>query len=187
MSTRPIQYRARARLKHFMKGAPEKHVDDFLQKMHALTESYERLHRIMHLEIAEKGIRNVTLRALADRVRASMKAHHSRRLKMVGVEANSERSRIFRIIDGAMIDMVKQHPDYLTSKGYRAARMSAVKRILGGLLGYVKETRKSLARTGSGKRVKGKLETGAVPVVVIHGPAADEVGTTSPSPTSANG
>lgn len=44
--------------------------------------------------------------------------------------------QVWRIIDGAVLDCFKHHPEYLTENGKRAARESIVKRATGAIIGY---------------------------------------------------
>jgi hypothetical protein len=47
--------------------------------------------------------------------------------------------QIWRVVDGAVLDAFKNHPDYLTHKGSRnqTARRSVVKRVTGSVLSYL--------------------------------------------------
>ena len=44
--------------------------------------------------------------------------------------------KIWRIVDGAVADAFAAHPDYLTPKGARTARLSIVKRVTGSLSSF---------------------------------------------------
>lgn len=54
--------------------------------------------------------------------------------------------QLWRIVDGAVADALKAHPDYLTDKGTRSARSSIVKRVTGAVIGYAGETAKGRFR-----------------------------------------
>lgn len=60
-----------------------------------------------------------------------------RRYKRTRIPKGDSRYRqIWRVVDGAVADALKMHPDYLTSKGSWAARESIVKRVTGAITGY---------------------------------------------------
>lgn len=50
--------------------------------------------------------------------------------------------QLWRIVDGAVRDALKMHPDYLTRKGWSgsAARRSIVKRVTGSVMGFVEQS-----------------------------------------------
>jgi hypothetical protein len=52
--------------------------------------------------------------------------------------------RLWRVVDGAVADAFKMHPDYLTEKGRRgrAARLSVVKRVIGAVVGFAGQSAK---------------------------------------------
>lgn len=56
-----------------------------------------------------------------------------KRLRPPKHEPHSEYHRLWRVIDGAIKDCFTKHPDYLTPKGNRLARLSLVKRVAGQL------------------------------------------------------
>lgn len=49
--------------------------------------------------------------------------------------------QLWRLVDGAVKDCFKKHPDYLTLKGHiqHRARQSINKRVVGTILGYTQE------------------------------------------------
>ena len=53
--------------------------------------------------------------------------------------------QLWRVVDGAIMDALKQHPDYLTDKGRRdrAARISIAKRVTGAIMGYTEQSVRS--------------------------------------------
>lgn len=48
---------------------------------------------------------------------------------------------LFRMVEGAVIDCFKMHPDYLTDKGKRTAVQSVTKRVVGNIAGHAKQVR----------------------------------------------
>lgn len=52
--------------------------------------------------------------------------------------------QVWRVVDGAIRDAFKHHPDYLTVKGTRAhcARRSVAKRVTGALLSYLEQSKR---------------------------------------------
>lgn len=44
--------------------------------------------------------------------------------------------QLWSVVDGAVVDAFKNHPDYLTPKGRVSARPSIVKRVTGTVLGF---------------------------------------------------
>lgn len=44
--------------------------------------------------------------------------------------------QLWSVVDGAVVDAFKNHPDYLTPKGRKSARTSVVKRVTGTVLGF---------------------------------------------------
>jgi hypothetical protein len=50
--------------------------------------------------------------------------------------------RLWRIVDGAVMDAFKMHPDYLSDKGRRgrAARLSVVKRVTGAVTSFAEQS-----------------------------------------------
>lgn len=47
---------------------------------------------------------------------------------------------LWRVVDGAVADAFLQHPEYLSPAGQRMARQSITKRVVGSILGLVRET-----------------------------------------------
>lgn len=54
-------------------------------------------------------------------------------------------SELWRIVDGAVADAFKCHPDYLTPKGHRSARTSVTKRVTGTVLGFAEQSARGRA------------------------------------------
>ena len=50
--------------------------------------------------------------------------------------------QLWRIVDGAVIDVFKSHKDYLSPKGRRSAKNSIVKRVTGTVLGFAEQSAK---------------------------------------------
>jgi len=57
--------------------------------------------------------------------------------------------RLWRMVEGAVMDAFTSHPDYLTDRGSRAAVESVTKRVVGTLVGHANETRKGGRLGGS--------------------------------------
>lgn len=55
--------------------------------------------------------------------------------------------QMWRIVDGAVTDALTHHPDYLTAKGTRAARISVVKRVTGAVLSFAEASAKGRPRS----------------------------------------
>lgn len=58
-----------------------------------------------------------------------------KKIKPLKHEPHSDYHKIWRIVDGAVRDCFKHHPDYLTGKGHVDARTSIVKRVTGAIHG----------------------------------------------------
>lgn len=50
--------------------------------------------------------------------------------------------RLWRMVEGAVTDAFRSHPEYLTEAGARSAIESVTKRVVGSLVGHAQETRK---------------------------------------------
>lgn len=65
-------------------------------------------------------------------------------------DPHSDYHRIWRIVDGAVRDTFKHHPEYLTDAGHRSAQVSIIKRVAGALAGHVfREDQQGSGRDGS--------------------------------------
>lgn len=53
---------------------------------------------------------------------------------------------LWGIVDGAVVDAFKNHPDYLTPKGQRSARTSVVKRVCGTVLSFAEQSAQGRVR-----------------------------------------
>lgn len=47
-------------------------------------------------------------------------------------------AKLWSVIDGAVTDAIKSHPDYVTEKGYDSMVNSITKRVVGQVVGYLK-------------------------------------------------
>lgn len=57
------------------------------------------------------------------------------------VKAESHQ-QLWRLVEGAVYDAFRAHPDYLTARGERLAVQSITKRVVGQLVGHASEARK---------------------------------------------
>ena len=53
----------------------------------------------------------------------------------------SDHLKLWSIVEGAVTDTFKTHPEYLTDRGQRSAVESVTKRVVGQLVGLAPETR----------------------------------------------
>lgn len=53
-----------------------------------------------------------------------------------------DHQRLWRMVEGAVVDTFKSHPDYLTAKGAHSVVPSVTKRVVGTLVGHAKEAQK---------------------------------------------
>lgn len=49
-------------------------------------------------------------------------------------------AELWGVVDGAVVDAFKNHPDYLTPKGQKSARTSVVKRVCGTVLSFAEQS-----------------------------------------------
>lgn len=54
----------------------------------------------------------------------------------------ADHGRLWRLVEGAVVDAFQSHPDYLTDKGRATAVESVTKRVVGTLAGFAQEVRK---------------------------------------------
>lgn len=66
---------------------------------------------------------------------------------MATATAREPYSRLWRVVDGAVRDAFRMHPDYLTRKGNRNARNSVTKRVTGTVLGFALEEARGRLQT----------------------------------------
>lgn len=62
--------------------------------------------------------------------------------------------QLWRIVDAAVLETFKAHPDYLTERGAKLARQSINKRVVGAILGFAEESAKH--RSGASPAVDTK-------------------------------
>jgi len=55
-------------------------------------------------------------------------------------KADDRYRRLWRIVDGAVVDAFVHHPEYLTERGRNAARLSIVKRVTGAIMGFAEQS-----------------------------------------------
>lgn len=60
-----------------------------------------------------------------------------------------DHKKLWRMVEGAVVDAFRSHPDYLTAHGDRAAVESITKRVVGTLVGNAYEVRKHSRSGGS--------------------------------------
>lgn len=69
-----------------------------------------------------------------------------------------DHGRLWRLVEGGVVDAFRCHPDFLTQAGHRSAVQSVTKRVVGQLVGYAKERqergRPDNAGGGSGGRAE---------------------------------
>lgn len=63
-------------------------------------------------------------------------------LRGAGPMRKGEHQRLWRLIEGGVVDALKSHPEYLTEAGRRTAVCSITKRVAGQLVGHFSEARK---------------------------------------------
>ncbi|WOI34750.1 hypothetical protein R1T40_08500 [Tritonibacter scottomollicae] len=50
-----------------------------------------------------------------------------------------DHGRLWRLVEGAVVDAFRNHPDFLTVSGHRSAVQSVTKRVVGQLVGHAKQ------------------------------------------------
>lgn len=77
-----------------------------------------------------------------------------------------EHQRLWRMVEGAVLDAFQSHPDYLTPKGRVSAIQSITKRVVGQLVGHAKQAqergRPKHAVGGSGRGAEIPGTTGGI-------------------------
>jgi hypothetical protein len=65
-----------------------------------------------------------------------------------------DHGKLWRMVEGAVVDALTTHADYLTAKGRRSAVQSITKRVVGQLVGHAKQAQERgqarVCRGGSG-------------------------------------
>lgn len=92
------------------------------------------LFNIIGADMYRKRTYPLTIERLEGLIDATVREMMLRRIEPPKHEQHSEYHKIWRVVDGAVSDAFYNHPDYLTEKGRRAARMSIVKRVTGEVL-----------------------------------------------------
>ena len=54
---------------------------------------------------------------------------------------HADHQRLWALVEGAVIDAFRSHPDYLTDRGAQLAAGSITKRVVGQLVGHAQQTR----------------------------------------------
>lgn len=86
--------------------------------------------------------------------------------------------QLWNVVDGAVSDAFKNHPDYLTKKGQRSARTSINKRVVGTVLGFAVQAR---GRARPADNEDGDLSSSPQASAPYHVDVAGEV-VASPAP-----
>lgn len=60
--------------------------------------------------------------------------------KSPAVLKHQDHMRLYRMVEGAVVDALRSHPEYLTERGERSAVASITKRVVGHLVGHAKQT-----------------------------------------------
>lgn len=53
---------------------------------------------------------------------------------------HADHQRLWALVEGAVIDAIRSHPDYLTDRGAQLAAGSVTKRVVGQLVGHAQQT-----------------------------------------------
>lgn len=77
-----------------------------------------------------------------------MTVHRSVRPSRAAMK-HADHQRLWRLVEGAVVDAFRSHPDYLTERGERAAVESVTKRVVGQLVGHATEVREDGRSGGS--------------------------------------
>ncbi len=72
-----------------------------------------------------------------------------RRSRAIVREKHADRAKMWRMVEGSIVDTFKAHPEYLTERGAYCAVESLTKRIVGTLAGAAKEVREDGRASGS--------------------------------------
>jgi len=70
-----------------------------------------------------------------------MTASQSIKARRPAMMAQPEHSRLWRLVEGGVVDAFTMHPDYLTPAGNASAVRSITKRVVGQLVGHAKQAR----------------------------------------------
>jgi hypothetical protein len=64
------------------------------------------------------------------------------RLRTPRNKPGAEYKAIWRLIDGAILDALKHHPEYIAPERQQAARNSIIKRATGNVVGYLAQAKR---------------------------------------------
>ena len=64
-----------------------------------------------------------------------------RRKRLMPPKSGGDYTQIWRVIDGAVLDAFKHHPEYISQGRMKAARESIVKRATGAMTAYLVRTK----------------------------------------------
>lgn len=68
-------------------------------------------------------------------------------MKRASVYGTPARRQLWRIVEGAVADAFKSHPEYLTPAGRRWAQQSVTKRVVGSVQGFAAQTAEGRSRS----------------------------------------
>ena len=100
--------------------------------------------------------------------------------KNPAVLKHQDHQRLWRMVEGAVVDALRSHPEYLTARGERAAVASITKRVVGNLAGHAKQT---LAGGRLGGCTAPTSFHGDVGTDGVARPCSEGLGLLSPAPT----
>lgn len=61
-----------------------------------------------------------------------------------------DHGRLWRLVEGAVVDAFRSHPGYLTAAGNRSAVQSITKRVVGQLVGHAKQAQGAVSSATGG-------------------------------------
>lgn len=69
-----------------------------------------------------------------------------------------DHGRLWRLVEGGVVDAFRSHPDYLTTRGQRFAVQSITKRVVGQIVGHIKQAQGAVGSGASGANSRGGAE-----------------------------
>lgn len=69
-----------------------------------------------------------------------------------------DHARLWRLVEGAVVDAFRSHPDFLTVSGHRSAVQSVTKRVVGQLVGHAKQAQGAVSPAIGGAGSGGSAE-----------------------------
>ncbi len=96
--------------------------------------------------------------------RRAMADLHRNQRPLRAAMKHADHQRLRRLVEGAVTDAFRSHPDYLTDRGTRLAVESVTKHVVGNLVGHAMQTREGGRSGGS---------CGAVLPMITPSPAND--------------